>query len=46
MNDFMMYDISAFLIFFTLIISNISKNRVKGRTVNLYLSILIVAKTR
>ena len=43
MNDFMMYDISAFLIFFTLIISNISKNRVKGRTVNLYLSILIVS---
>ena len=43
MNDFMMYDVSAILIFFTLIISNISKNRVKGRTINLYLATLIVS---
>ena len=43
MNDFMMYDVAALLIFFTLIISNISKNTVKGKTVNLYLTELIVS---
>ena len=43
MNDFMMYDVSALLIFFTLIISNISKHRMKGRTNSLYLMVLIVA---
>ena len=43
MNDFMMYDVSAFFIFLTLIISNISKHRIKGRTNSLYLSVLVVS---
>lgn len=43
MNDFMMYDVSAFFIFFTLIISNITKHRMKGRTNTLYLMVLIVS---
>ena len=43
MNDPLMCDITALLIFFTLIISNVSKHRMKGRTNNLYLALLIVA---
>lgn len=43
MNDFMMYDVSAFFIFMTLIISNISKHRMKGRTNSLYLMVLVVS---
>lgn len=43
MNDPLMCDITALLIFFTLIISNISKNRVKSRTNNIYLVVLLVA---
>ena len=43
MNDYMMFDVSALLIFFTLIISNVSKNMVKGRTISLYLMELVVS---
>ncbi len=43
MNDFMMYDVSALFIFLTLIISNISKHRMKGRTNSLYLMVLVVS---
>ncbi len=43
MNDFMMYDVSALFIFLTLIISNISKHRMKGRTNSLYLMTLVVS---
>ena len=43
MNDYMMFDVSALLIFFTLIISNVSKNMVKGRTITLYLAELFVS---
>ena len=43
MNDYLMCDITALIIFFTLIISNISKHRVKSRTNNLYIAVLIVA---
>ena len=43
MNDTLMYDVTALIIFSTLIISNISKHRMKGRTNNLYLALLIVS---
>ena len=43
MNDTLMCDVTALVIFFTLIISNISKHRMKGRTNNLYLALLIVS---
>ena len=43
MNDSLMCDITALVIFCTLIISNITKNQVKGRTNNLYLTLLITA---
>ena len=43
MNDSLMCDITALVIFGTLIISNITKNRVKGHTNNLYFSVLITA---
>ena len=43
MNDSLMCDITALLIFFTLLISNISKHRIKGRTNNLYLALLIIS---
>ena len=43
MNDFLMYDVSALIVFGTLIISNISKHRMKGLTNSLYLAILIVS---
>lgn len=43
MNDFLMFDITALLIFITLIVSNISKHRVKSRTNNLYIAMLIVS---
>ena len=42
MNDFMMYDVSAFFIFLTLIVSNITKNIVKGKTSRLYTLTLII----
>ena len=42
MNDYMMFDVTAILIFATLIVSNISKNRIKGRTSWLYTIELIV----
>lgn len=42
MNDFMMYDVTALLIFSTLIVSNIEKNKIKGRTNFLYTTELIV----
>lgn len=42
MNDFMMYDVTALLIFVTLIVSNFSKNKIKGRTNWLYTVELIV----
>ena len=45
MNDWLMCDITSLLIFITLIVSNLTKNRVKGRTNSLYLSLLIVACT-
>ncbi|MBO4640544.1 MAG: EAL domain-containing protein [Treponema sp.] len=45
MNDSLMCDITALIIFFTLIISNITKNRVKGRTNNLYFLLLITCCT-
>ncbi len=41
MNDFLMCDITALLIFLTLIVSNLSKNKVKGRTGLLYDALLI-----
>ena len=41
MNDYLMCDITAILIFMTLIVSNLSKNKVKGRTGQLYDSLLI-----
>ena len=43
MNDYMMFDVAAVLIFLTLIVSNVSKNRVKGRTISLYLAELIIS---
>ena len=43
MNDPLMCDISALLIIITLILSNISKHRLKGRTNNLYVALLIVS---
>ena len=43
MNDFLMCDITALLIFITLIVSNLSKHRVKSRTNNLYLALLTVS---
>ncbi len=43
MNDSLMCDITALLIFFTLIISNVSKHRIKGRTNNIYLVLLIIS---
>ena len=43
MNDFLMCDITALLIFLTLIVSNLSKHRVKGRTNALYLSLLVIS---
>lgn len=43
MNDYMMYDVSALIVFFTLIISNVSKHRMKGRTNALYLMLLIIS---
>lgn len=42
MNDYMMFDVTALLIFSTLIVSNISKNRIKGHTSWLYTIELIV----
>ena len=42
MNDFMMYDVSAFFIFGTLIISNMAKNKIKSRANLLYTIELIV----
>ena len=42
MNDFMMYDVTAILIFATLIVSNIEKNKIKGRTNFLYTAVLVV----
>ena len=42
MNDFMMYDVTALIIFATLIVSNISKNKINGRTNWLYTIELIV----
>ena len=41
MNDYLMFDITALLIFITLIVSNVSKNKVKGRTGQLYDALLI-----
>ncbi len=41
MNDFLMCDITALLIFVTLIVSNLSKTRVKGRTGQLYDALLV-----
>lgn len=41
MNDYLMCDITAILIFLTLIVSNLSKNKVKGRTGQLYDALLI-----
>ena len=41
MNDFLMCDITALLIFLTLMVSNLSKNKVKGRTGLLYDALLI-----
>ena len=43
MNDYLMCDITALLIFITLILSNLTKHRVKGRTNALYLSLLITS---
>ena len=43
MNDYLMCDVTALLIFFTLIISNVSKHRVKSRTNNLYIALLFVS---
>ena len=45
MNDWLMCDITSLLIFITLIVSNLTKNRVKVRTNSLYLSLLIVSCT-
>lgn len=45
MNDYMMYDVTALLVFATLIVSNISKNKIKGRTNWLYTIELIVCIT-
>ncbi|MBR5401330.1 MAG: EAL domain-containing protein [Treponema sp.] len=42
MNDFMMYDVSAFFIFGTLIISNMSKNKIKSKANLLYTIELVV----
>ena len=42
MNDFMMYDVSAFFIFGTLIISNMFKNKIKSRANLLYTIELVV----
>ena len=41
MNDWLMCDITALLIFITLMVSNLSKNKVKGRTGQLYDALLI-----
>jgi hypothetical protein len=43
MNDYLMFDITALLIFITLIVSNLSKNKVKGRTGRLYDCLLITS---
>ncbi|MBO4532278.1 MAG: EAL domain-containing protein [Treponema sp.] len=41
MNDYLMFDITALLIFLTLMVSNLSKNKVKGRTGQLYDALLV-----